>query len=115
MPHSLWPCFCALLLITSIVSSRSFDDLDHVTFEGAVRDANGGALRAAQITLKQLNTDQQRSALTKADGSYRLSSLPPGTYELRVEARGFQTVIYQNLNAVAGQTLRRDFQLRPAQ
>src|SRR5581483_7690882 len=105
MLRSLLHCFCTLLLFATVVSSHNFDDLDHATIEGIVRDANGGAISAAQLTLKQLNTGQQRSATTKADGSYRLTSLPPGFYELRVEARGFQKVVYQNLSAIAGQTL----------
>jgi hypothetical protein len=65
--------------------------------------------------LKQLNTEQATYSNDEGDGSYRLSSLPPGLYELRVEARGFQTVVYQNLSAAAARRCAATFQLKPAQ
>jgi hypothetical protein len=115
MFRSLLFCACLLWMNLDLTASHPLDDLDHVTFEGKVRDTNGSGVPAAHITLKQLQTNQQRNATTKTDGRYRLGSVLPGLYELRVEAHGFQSVVLPNLLAVAGQTVRHDFQLNPAQ
>ncbi|MBI1760751.1 MAG: TonB-dependent receptor [Acidobacteria bacterium] len=105
----------ALLLCASSIFAHHLDDLDHAVIEGRLTDANGGAIPAAAVTLKQINTGQQRRAVSKADGSFRFSALLPSVYELRIVAQGFQTVVYQDVQTSAGQTLRRDFALNPAQ
>jgi hypothetical protein len=115
MFRSLFLSSCLFFGGSFSVTSHPFDDLDHATLEGFISDTNGSALPAAQITLKQLNTGQQRTATANPAGRVRLTSLLPGLYELRVEASGFQSAVLQNLTLVAGQTWRRDFQLQPAQ
>ena len=105
----------ALMLRSSPVFACSVDDLDHATIEGRITDANGGVIPAAQVTLKQINTGQQRTAASKADGSFRFNGLQPGVYELQLTAPGFQTVVYQEIQTLAGQTWRRNFALNPAQ
>lgn len=95
-------------------STETIDDLDHVNFEGVVADANGNVIADARVIARQANTGAERSIKTNQEGRYRLTTLAPGVYELRVEASGFQTARYQNINAVAGATIRRDVQLNPA-
>ena len=89
------------------------DDLDHIGFEGVVKDTSNNAIVAAKITVKHSASNSERSAETNKEGRYRLASLPPGTYELRVEASGFQTVKIEKLVVAAGTIVRRDFQLSP--
>src|SRR5215470_18475595 len=106
---------CALC-VSSYVSANSiklFDDLDHVNFEGVVADANGNPLANARVFVRQPNTDDERSIRTDREGRYRFTTLAPGVYELRVEAKGFQTVRYEKIGAVAGVTIRQDFKLSP--
>jgi hypothetical protein len=107
---------CALCA-SSYVSADSIkttDDLDHINFEGVVADANGNVIADARVSVRQSNTGAERSIKTNLEGRYRFARLAPGVYELRVEADGFQTTRYQNVNAVAGATIRRDVQLNPA-
>src|SRR5215475_15387029 len=106
---------CALC-VSSYVSAnsiKSFDDLDHVNFEGVVADANGNPPANARVFVRQPTTDDERSIRTDREGRYRFTTLAPGVYELRVEAEGFQTVLYEKSSAVAGVTIRRDFKLSP--
>ena len=102
-------CFC---LLASFVCAA--DDLDFVTFTGTVTDSQQAAVPDAQVTAKNITTGIERSTKTKADGSFRITALPPGTYELRVERRDFQTVTLTNLNVVAGTTVTRRIELKPA-
>ncbi len=90
------------------------DDLDHIGFEGVVKDFSNNAIVTAKITVKHVASNFERSAETNKEGRYRLASLPPGAYDLRVEASGFQTVKVEKINVIAGLIVRRDFQLSPA-
>ena len=58
---------------------------------GVVTDPLGGRIPGAQITARNLATNQTRTVSTGADGAYSLLALPPGRYEITVEAAGFNT------------------------
>jgi hypothetical protein len=103
--------FSAHFLSASVTAT---DDLDHVNFEGVVKDANGNLVPGARITVRSAATGAERAMTTGQEGRYRFTTLLPGVYELRVEAEGFQTFRYANINTVAGATIRRDFKLNPA-
>ena len=110
MRHSLVVlCFYFLFSVASHA-----DDLDFITFIGVVTDANKAAVPDALVTARQVATGLERSVKTKADGSFRLTALLPGAYELRVERKDFQTVTLTNLNVVAGTTVTRRLALKPA-
>ena len=104
----------ALLFCLSINSSFYPDDLDRVGFEGVVKDSANNFVANAKVFVKHSTSNSERSSITDKEGRYRLASLVPGTYELRVEAAGFQSVKVENLQLAAGTIARRDFQLSPA-
>nr|MBP6823895.1 TonB-dependent receptor [Acidobacteriota bacterium] len=104
----------AVLFCFSVNSAFNPDDLDHVSFEGEVKDTSGNAIINAKIFVKHSASNSERTTTTNKEGRYRLNSIVPGTYELRVEAGGFQTVKVEKINAVAGVVIRKDFQLSPA-
>lgn len=109
--------FLSLLasFLASLTSSfASSDDLDYVSFEGVVVDANANAVVAANIFVRHATNNNERSAITNQEGRYRLTALLPGSYELRIEAAGFQSVKIENITTVAGTTVRRDVRLVPA-
>ncbi|MBO0797816.1 MAG: carboxypeptidase regulatory-like domain-containing protein, partial [Blastocatellia bacterium] len=95
-------------------SAFHIDDLDHVSFEGRVADASNHAVAGARVSLLNLANNDERSAVTDQEGRYRFTKLPPGTYALRAEADGFQSVRYEGIETVTGVTLHRDFILQPA-
>jgi len=53
---------------------------------GSVRDPSGAAVPAALITLRHLASNQTRSVTSEADGSYRITALPVGDYQIHAEA-----------------------------
>src|SRR5260370_1684630 len=61
--------------------------------DGAVRDAGvPGATRpvaAAVVTLHNVESEQIYSAMTSVEGVFRIFPLPPGPYQLRVEAKHY--------------------------
>jgi hypothetical protein len=64
---------------------------------GHVDDGSGGALPGATVTATQKDTGYSRSTVAEADGSFRLPSLPAGTYSVVVELDGFATVTVESV------------------
>ncbi len=64
---------------------------------GRVTDKNGGALPGATVTATQKETGLVRSTVSESDGSYRLPSLPAGTYTVTVELNGYATVTVEDV------------------
>src|SRR4051794_3804742 len=58
---------------------------------GTVSDPTGGVVPGATVTLTSTDTNQTRTASTSAEGGYKFSLLPPGTYRVRFSAPGFKT------------------------
>jgi hypothetical protein len=106
------PALCvALLCLFSAAVRSSADDLDYVSFEGIVIDANNAAIANARVIAHHITTAHERAVKTDSEGRYRLTKLAPGTYALHVEATGFQTLKYENLETSAGTNVRRDFKI----
>ena len=73
------------------------------TVIGKIVDASGAVLPGVAVSLKSPDAMGQFGGVTDGQGTYRVTNLPPGTYEVRAELSGFQTVIRNapvRLNAV---------------
>jgi hypothetical protein len=57
---------------------------------GEVRDPSGAAVSGARVLARNTATGLERSATGDEQGTFALPLLPPGVYELSVEAEGFQ-------------------------
>jgi hypothetical protein len=75
---------------------------------GTVRDPTGAVVGSAQITIVNQGTTASRSIVTDSNGSYVVVNLEPGTYQIVIEAPGFQKATYPDLVLQARQTVRVD-------
>lgn len=73
------------------------------TILGNVTDAQGNAVPRASVTARQPATNLIRRLASNDQGFFRFDSLPVGTYELEVEATGFQKKILTRVQVVIGQ------------
>jgi hypothetical protein len=80
------------------------------TVTGRVADSSGGVLPGVTVTMRSPQALGQFTAVTDAQGLYRISNLAPASYEARAELQGFQTVVQQVAVRVAT-TLAVDFTL----
>jgi hypothetical protein len=81
------------------------------SFVGTVRDQSGSVVSACKVTVTNKGTDAQRSTITDSAGNYEALNLEPGTYEISVEAPGFQRTVFPSLELDARQTIRIDAKL----
>jgi hypothetical protein len=72
---------------------------------GLVHDSMGAVIPFASFTLENLETHEKRQTTSNKDGVYALPSLPPGHYDLTIEAAGFAKQLIHDLTmSVAGKT-----------
>ena len=72
---------------------------------GTVTDSTGAILPGVEVTAISVDTGQSRLAITGDEGTYRISLLDPGSYEVRAELAGFQTAVRRGLNVSVGQEI----------
>ena len=105
---SLRAFFCALFILLPIVSaSAQF----RASVQGTVADSTGALVPDANVTLTNKETSAKQTTTTNADGFYRISGLPPGTYQLVVEKGGFKRQSFENVVVNAEETQGFDVEL----
>jgi hypothetical protein len=77
---------------------------------GSIADQQGAAIADVSIRVKEITTSFAREAVSVADGSYLLTQLPPGSYEVTVEFKGFKPRTTR-ITLELGTTRRIDFTL----
>jgi outer membrane receptor protein involved in Fe transport len=75
------------------------------TINGAVTDASGAVVPAAELTIRNTDTGSERKTETSEAGIYNAAFLAPGHYEIRVAKTGFSPVLHTDLMLQVGQTL----------
>jgi Carboxypeptidase regulatory-like domain/TonB dependent receptor-like, beta-barrel len=80
---------------------------------GTVEDSSGAVVTNAQVSARNPETGLQRTAATGGTGDYVIALLPPGTYEVRVQAPGFTTAVQKNVPLLVGTAVTLDFKLKP--
>src|SRR5467141_2242067 len=80
---------------------------------GTVTDQSGGVVAGATVTITDTERGVTKTLVTNEPGEYNAPTLNPGTYKVRVEAKGFKTVERQNVVLEVGREVRVDVSLQP--
>jgi outer membrane receptor protein involved in Fe transport len=91
-------CLCGLLLVLA-VAALAQRETGQIT--GTVRDPSGAVVASAKVTVKSATTGLTRDAATNGAGVYTVPSLPPGAYDVTIEATGFQKFV-QRVDVAVG-------------
>jgi len=81
------------MLLVMLLASASFvfGQADTATIAGEVKDSTGAVVADAQVAIKNLATNAERTTSTGSIGQYDVPALPPGTYEVTISKSGFKT------------------------
>ncbi len=102
MHRMRWTCVCSLLTLWLATLSTPAQ-VNTGTLTGRVFDPQGAVVIGAEVTIKNLATNATRSTTTDDTGRYQFLALPPGRYELSVQAEGFARLINPELTVSIGQ------------
>ena len=72
---------------------------------GTVTDPTGQVIVAAEITVTNAGTSEQRLVQSNEAGNFVVAALPPGTYSLNVQSEGFQSYEQTGIIISADQAL----------
>lgn len=105
----------SLLLLTALVSIPLF--IAHAAggrIEGKVTDPKGAALPNAAVTVTNQITKQDFTAVTDAQGRYKVEGLPAGNYTVRIAVKGFNEGRREDVNVEDDATATINVQLEIA-
>ena len=113
--HTVFPqlkisVFSLVLFVTSV--AQTFAQLTTADILGTVSDSSGAVVPNANVTLKNLDTNETRSTQSNGSGDYIFTLLPVGHYSVSVKAGGFQAWVIKDLAIEAGDRARADAHLQ---
>ena len=111
----LWltfPRLVVICLLALLSASAAYSQTTFATITGTVQDATGAVVPKATVTATNTETNIKTSTTPNEAGNYTLAQLREGTYEVKVEAPGFQEFLAQNVALVSRDVRRLDITLQ---
>ena len=112
VPHVV---FTTLLVVFALSIFPGFSQVTTGDITGRVVDTQGGVVPGATVTAVNKGTGFSRAAVTDATGVFIIAQLPPGKYDVTVEARGFGKALVQDLELNVGTKPTLNFEVKPGQ
>ena len=75
------------LVLTANLSAQGI----YATLTGVVSDPSQAVVAKAKVTLKDTQSGSQRDTVSNNEGYFTFASVPVGTYDLSIEAKGFSS------------------------
>jgi hypothetical protein len=97
----------AITLFSAVVCGQATSG----TITGQVVDTTGAVIPGAEVTATHTETGTSRSALSGSEGTYRITLLQPGTYNVKAALSGFKTALHEGITLTVGQAVHIDLTL----
>ncbi|MBI3261593.1 MAG: TonB-dependent receptor [Acidobacteria bacterium] len=100
---------CVMILVSSAapaLAQQNFSEL-----RGRVVDQQGAVLPGVALVVRNQDSGQFREAVSSVDGSYLLTALVPGVYEISAELSGFKRYSRRDVRLAVGQVTTIQIQL----
>ncbi|HYG82251.1 MAG TPA: TonB-dependent receptor, partial [Pyrinomonadaceae bacterium] len=104
-----------LSLLASATAAFAQAQSNAADLQGFVRDPAGAVVVGAAVTARNLATNFTRDAKTNDDGYYQMVNLPPGEYEVTVEAASFKKAVVPSYKLTVGARADLDISLEVGQ
>ncbi|MGB6685566.1 MAG: TonB-dependent receptor, partial [Candidatus Acidiferrum sp.] len=111
----LWAVLGIVILCAWAKPAFSQGGVSAAQLNGTVKDASGGSVANATLTLRDVGTNRTYTAVSNDNGLYIIPNLPPGTYELTTEATGFAKSTQTGIVLTVGQVATIDVNVSVAQ
>jgi outer membrane receptor for ferrienterochelin and colicin len=96
------PFAATLVLILLLAPAIAAQQSTTGTIEVTVSDANGAVVAGANVELKNLGTNDVRTATTDESGRYVALQLQPGRYSVKVSKQGFEPADRSDIDLTVG-------------
>jgi hypothetical protein len=106
--------FAALLVLCSFAVGTAYAQQTTGNITGRIVDPQGSAVPGVAVTGKNTQTGFVRSDVSDAEGVFRLTALPVGTYDITAELQGFSRYESKGLILNVGQTMSIDLPMKVA-
>ena len=97
------------------ISEKSLAQSTLVVIEGIITDSENAPLPGTVVNVKNIDTGYEYNTLTRSDGTYIISGIEPGKYEIEVNLPGFSRQIRRGMTFSVGAKMQINFTLVPAQ
>src|SRR5712691_8872174 len=104
-------CLLALIL-TAALSAPARAQVDTGTISGTVKDASGGVLPGASVTITHEGQAYTLTTVTRGDGTYIFTPIRTGAYSVDVEFPGFKKGVRRGITVGIQQQAVVDFTLQ---
>ena len=104
-----------LLALTLLLSVAALAQSTGGRILGTVTDQSGAWVTSATVVVTDVQRGASRTLATDASGDFVAPNLQPGTYKVRVEAKGFKTVERPSIQIEVATDVRADFSLQPGE
>ncbi len=75
------------------------------TMQGTITDQSGAVIPGVTVTLRNVETGQERVVTTNDEGAYNASFLPLGRYNVTASISSFGRVTRENVEVTLNQTI----------
>jgi hypothetical protein len=99
-------CFVAATLFTLIGVTPIFAQQGTGDVAGRVLDTQGGLLPGVTIVVRHQDSGLFRETVSSADGSFFLSAMTPGPYQVEAELQGFKKYTRRDVRLEVGKTVQ---------
>ena len=97
-------------LVTILAANLAAQGI-YATLTGLITDQSDAVVPQAKVTLKDAQSGSQRDTVTNSEGYFTFASVPVGTYDLTIEAKGFGTYKVDGITLNGGDKRNIDAQL----
>src|ERR1700676_1865232 len=81
------------------------------TILGQIQDQQGAAIGKAEVSARNVETGAVRKTVADDTGTYRITSVPAGSYEVSASIAGFKTEVRSGINVTVGADVAVNFSL----
>ena len=99
-----------LLLAATLYAQTSTGE-----FSGSVTDSSGAIIPHARVVATSVETGAAREVATDSNGSYVITFLQPGVYNVSAESQGFKKTVQNNVELRVNQRAEVSLQLQIGQ